>query len=208
MQGDSAHWNETDREMGFYYQPEPQRHPQMYQHDPNAYRGSSTWTEYPQQPPSAPCYSYYNHHHHHHQQQPYTAAYPSAYPAAYDGSPPPGFGAPTPPLREDPSPPPSMMYIHPSSSDSQHLSVPSSDLVYEIRDADVLCGRGAPSHHHNGNRLFRSLVSQYQSSYLAARRINKPEIATHIVDSVRARGGRFLKRCKVEGVGPCGHFCW
>lgn len=29
-----------------------------------------------------------------------------------------------------------------------------------------------------------------------------------IVKLVKERGGRFLKRTKVHGAGPSGHFCW
>jgi len=217
--------------MGYYQQPHPQRPSPMYHRDPNAYQGGpSGWSEY--QP-------HQHHHSHPHHAAPYSYSYHHSYPAApsayspatyhpppshqtsiYDACPPPtsyyhdssisprASGSTT----GGSSPTPSLLYVHPTSSDSSshqhHQHLPASDLIYEIREADVLCGRGAPSHHHQGNNLFRSLVNQYQSSYLAARRINKPEIATHIVDVVRSRGGRFLKRCKVEGVGPCGHFCW
>ena len=88
-------------------------------------------------------------------------------------------------------------------------SAPSKpELIYEVRDSDVLCGRGAPTSWHHGNQYFRRLVSKHQSAYLASRRADKPEIATMIVDKVRERGGRFLKRTKMPGVGPSGHFCW
>jgi hypothetical protein len=29
-----------------------------------------------------------------------------------------------------------------------------------------------------------------------------------IVERIHARGGRFLKRTKRQGIGVCGHFCW
>lgn len=88
------------------------------------------------------------------------------------------------------------------------LDPQASEYIYEVRENDVLCGRGAPSQYQAGNKFFRDIVERFQSSYIAARRIDKPEIATHIVDMVRERGGRFLKRIKVQGVGPSGHFCW
>ena len=101
-------------------------------------------------------------------------------------------------------PPPPVVYVHPSES----RAAKRKELVYQVRDADVLCGRGAPSHFHKGNQYFKHLVEKFQSQYLAARRIDKPEIATLIVDMVREHGGRFLKRTKMQGVGPSGHFCW
>jgi hypothetical protein len=111
-------------------------------------------------------------------------------------------GAPPPPRQS--SLPPPVVYVHPSLASKNK----TSEVIYDIRDADVLCGRGAPSNYHAGNKYFRKLVNQFQSSYIAARRIDKPEIATHIVDLVRERGGRFLKRTKMQGVGPSGHFAW
>jgi len=61
---------------------------------------------------------------------------------------------------------------------------------------------------HPGNQYFRSLVDKYQHDYLAAKRVDKPEIATLLVKLVHERGGRFLKRTKITGAGPRGHFCW
>lgn len=82
------------------------------------------------------------------------------------------------------------------------------DLVYEVQDTDVLCGRGAPTNYHPGNKFFRELVDEQQMPYLAARRVDKPDIALLIVEKIKERGGRFLKRTKRPGLGPSGHFCW
>lgn len=81
-------------------------------------------------------------------------------------------------------------------------------MVMEIHENDVLCGRGAPSNWHAGNQYFRRLVNEFQPSYLAARRADKPELAMRIVGMIRQRGGRFLKRTKRQGLGPSGHFQW
>ena len=229
MQYDGAYWIKRDKpEMGYYQQPQSQRLSPMYPRDPNANQGDAGSSYYhhqyhhprpyahsvPPQPHVPSPYSYYHHPHHMHY---YSATTPHPPPPA--AVPPPIYDSPGPLLShnyEDPlstrgssgsSPTPSLVYVHPSSSDSQQ-HVTASDLIYEIRQADVLCGRGAPSHHHVGNQEFRALVQQFQSSYLAARRVHKPEIAMRVVSIVNSRGGRFLKRCKVDGVGPCGHFCW
>lgn len=101
--------------------------------------------------------------------------------------------------------------MHPNTSaniEKISLEAHATEYIYEVNENDVLCGRGAPSQYQAGNKFFREIVERFQSSYIAARRIDKPEIATHIVDMVRERGGRFLKRIKVQGVGPSGHFCW
>lgn len=189
--------------MTFYHQPKPQRISPMYkpttalyQRDSNAYQGASPWCDDYTQFGAA---TYY-----------YPNYVDPNYPAVYNRMPPP------PVRRDSPTTPPSIIYIQNTpyehtSLPSEHplLSIPSSEeLIYEIHDADVLCGRGAPTHRHAGNQYFRSLVDRFQSSYLAARRVEKPEIASQLVELIRERGGRFLKRTKIDGVGPSGHFCW
>jgi len=112
-------------------------------------------------------------------------------------------------------PPPPHYQPHPAGS--AHYAPPmeetaeaaaGGDLIYDIRENDVLCGRGAPTTYHPGNQFFKDLVTKYQPTYIASRRSDKPQIATQIVDIVRGRGGRFLKRTKRPGLGPSGHFCW
>jgi hypothetical protein len=95
-----------------------------------------------------------------------------------------------------------------ATTDEEGIEAVHSKLVYELTDQDVLCGRGAPSQWHPGNQYFRQLVADYQPMYVARKRADKPEIALLLVDRVKARGGRFLKRTKRPGIGPCGHFCW
>lgn len=103
---------------------------------------------------------------------------------------------------------------HHEAGSSHHLPsayCPNSlkpGFIDEVQEDDVLCGRGAPTSWHPGNQYFRQLVAYYQPSYLAARRADKPEIAMRIVKSVAEQGGRFLKRVKVHGTRPGGHFCW
>lgn len=114
-------------------------------------------------------------------------------------------------LRTLTPPPPNVIFVQPNTPPptTSRTGVPSStEYIYEVRENDVLCGRGAPSQYQAGNKFFREVVERFQSSYIAARRIDKPEIAMHVVDLVRERGGRFLKRIKVQGIGPSGHFCW
>lgn len=85
----------------------------------------------------------------------------------------------------------------------------SSEEVSQVGPNDVLCGRGAPTNYHPGNEFFRDLVKQYQSNYLASKRADKPFVATHIVNIIQSRGGRFLRRYKRNGVSwERGHFVW
>ena len=79
--------------------------------------------------------------------------------------------------QEDPPPPPA-----------------PTEVITQVEEADVLCGRGGETNNHPGNIQYRNLVKQYQRLYLKAKRRDKPKIARQIVDTVRRRNGRFLKK--------------
>lgn len=70
----------------------------------------------------------------------------------------------------------------------------SASATIQARQEDILCGRGAPSEHHPGNEIFRYLIERYQSRYVFANRREKPVIAMRILDLLRSRGMRFLRR--------------
>lgn len=53
---------------------------------------------------------------------------------------------------------------------------------------------GGATNSHSGNRAFRALVKRYQDQYLQAKKRDKPNVASKIVDTIRSRGGRFLRR--------------
>mmetsp|Transcript_1863 Transcript_1863/g.2701 ORF Transcript_1863/g.2701 Transcript_1863/m.2701 type:complete len:320 (-) Transcript_1863:387-1346(-) len=69
-----------------------------------------------------------------------------------------------------------------------------SDVIEKVLENDVLCGRGGETNHHPGNVHYRTLVKEQQILYLKAKRRDKPRIARNIVETVRIRGGRFLKK--------------
>lgn len=64
----------------------------------------------------------------------------------------------------------------------------------DLRTLDIVCGRGAPTNFHYGNQVFRELVEDHQTSYLCAKRSDKPHIAMKLLDLVKATGGRFVRR--------------
>ena len=64
---------------------------------------------------------------------------------------------------------------------------------------DVVCGRGPGMNRLEGNKRFRSVVRDFQPTYLAARRTEKPKLARALVLIVRRRGGRFLRRSDEDG---------
>jgi len=71
---------------------------------------------------------------------------------------------------------------------------PPSDVITEVMESDVLCGRGGETNHHPGNVKYRLLVKQFQPLYIISKRRDKPRIAEKIVHTIRHRGGRFLKK--------------
>ena len=60
---------------------------------------------------------------------------------------------------------------------------------------DVLCGRGRISFQHEGNRKFRFLIASHLSEYTQARtKKQKIDLVRSIAQTIRDRGGRFLKQ--------------
>jgi hypothetical protein len=71
---------------------------------------------------------------------------------------------------------------------------PQIQYVKDIKPSDVLCGRGGATNSHSGNRAFRLLVKQFEEQYLRTKKAEKPSVASKVVDLVRERGGRLLRR--------------
>jgi len=69
-------------------------------------------------------------------------------------------------------------------------------LKDDIREQDILCGRGAGANTHTGNVKFRSLVGDYQKVYLSSKPLHKSFIAEEIMTKIINNGGRFLKRAE------------
>lgn len=69
------------------------------------------------------------------------------------------------------------------------------EYISELGPEDVLSGRGGATNTYRGNRSFRSLVKKYQPEYLKAKKRDKPAVASIIVELIRKKGGRFLRRC-------------
>lgn len=77
---------------------------------------------------------------------------------------------------------------------------PVCSITSNVNNNDVLCGRGGGTNTQIGNRRFRSLVQEFQPTYLLCRRKEKPLIARTIVLIIRNRGGRFLKKDEGNGM--------
>eukprot|EP00581_Thalassiosira_minuscula_P019351 CAMPEP_0183712956 /NCGR_PEP_ID=MMETSP0737-20130205/7984_1 /TAXON_ID=385413 /ORGANISM="Thalassiosira miniscula, Strain CCMP1093" /LENGTH=845 /DNA_ID=CAMNT_0025941695 /DNA_START=40 /DNA_END=2577 /DNA_ORIENTATION=- len=81
----------------------------------------------------------------------------------------------------------------------------SQQYAFELNENDVLCGRGSGPNDRVGNINFRNLVLSRKAEYLAApSRDAKGRIATNIVDTIHARGGRFLKKLSSAQVKEAG----
>lgn len=76
------------------------------------------------------------------------------------------------------------------SSFNGNENMDQETMIVDIHDDDVLCGRGAGTHQHPGNKMFRELVHQYQPLYASVNVLEKSEIALGIVHGV----GRFLRQ--------------
>ena len=81
---------------------------------------------------------------------------------------------------------------------------PSTEALVEsladVNHYDVLCGRGGGTNSQVGNKRFRTLVQDFQPTYLLARRKEKPLLARTIVLIIRKRGGRFLRKDEETGM--------
>ena len=81
------------------------------------------------------------------------------------------------------------------------VSVPPSHVgITTFGVNDVLSGRGGGTNQHEGNCYFRSLISKNREKYLRARKNDKPDISMTIVQAIRQRNGRFLKKDEESGL--------
>lgn len=78
------------------------------------------------------------------------------------------------------------------------------DLILELQDHDIVCGRGAPVNWQKGNQFFRDLIVEHQTEYLCSKRIDKPKIATEVMGMIKSNGGRFVRRVKSSYGGRFG----
>lgn len=77
---------------------------------------------------------------------------------------------------------------------------PRRMYIDEIRDTDVLCGRGGRTNHNPGNKRYRRVIQDMREMYKNVEgKSNKTDLARTIVDHVCRYGGRFIK--KEEGSG-------
>ena len=79
------------------------------------------------------------------------------------------------------------------SADTASLPVQDT-FVSTPSNNDVLIGKGKFFQYHTGNVRFRYLVEEHRERYENAERHDKNPLCQEVVDLIKSRGGRFLKR--------------
>lgn len=72
----------------------------------------------------------------------------------------------------------------------------SGERVYidQVKEFDVLCGRGGKTNHHNGNKRYRQVVNEMKLMYRRTEaKTLKTDLSKAIVEHVCNYGGRFVK---------------
>ena len=66
--------------------------------------------------------------------------------------------------------------------------------ITEIREQDVICGRGGAALRHAGNQTYRRLVNLNKGLYITCLKTEKLKISRSIVAAIREQNGRFLEK--------------
>mmetsp|Transcript_23747 Transcript_23747/g.50351 ORF Transcript_23747/g.50351 Transcript_23747/m.50351 type:complete len:347 (-) Transcript_23747:175-1215(-) len=81
-----------------------------------------------------------------------------------------------------------------SLSQTSPTTSSSTTKVEGLCSNDVICGRGGKANTHPGNIAFREEAKKLRSWYESSSKSEKFTISSFLVDVVREKGGRFLKR--------------
>jgi hypothetical protein len=167
----------------------------LHWYPPQFYGNSNSWYHQP------------NHYDHYHDDRPFATFEPPILPEAF--IPPRSSGYSTTPPKVTPT-----SHVTPPAPFSEPRNIGlgtsltgPSEYLWDIEPQDILCGRGAPTNTHPGNKAFRELVKNYQTEYLCSKRSDKSQIATRLLEIVHARHGRFLRRVKAAHPRG-GRFAW
>jgi hypothetical protein len=87
--------------------------------------------------------------------------------------------------------PPALEAVSPCESDRED----DNEYVYTYTDQDVIMGRGGNARHHPGNQWYLAAKARLQDNYLLTLSSDeKRKISQQLIESVYARGGRFLEK--------------
>lgn len=84
--------------------------------------------------------------------------------------------------------------VHNVPTSPSSISTESTLSTTDLTPNDVICGRGGKANSHPGNISFRSEALKLRSWYESSSKSEKYTISNMLVDYVKERGGRFLKR--------------
>ena len=76
----------------------------------------------------------------------------------------------------------------------ERLNFPLRSTIHVPFCEDVLLGKGTPIQNHTGNKRLRLLVAEHIKQYDKSQRGEKKTLALEIVETIRQRGGFFLKQ--------------
>lgn len=66
--------------------------------------------------------------------------------------------------------------------------------VARLRPNDVLLGRGKPANKFPGNKCYRQMIMSKADAYEKSNKLEKTLLVVSVVDTIKARGGRFVKK--------------
>eukprot|EP00529_Nitzschia_sp_RCC80_P030371 CAMPEP_0113479980 /NCGR_PEP_ID=MMETSP0014_2-20120614/21611_1 /TAXON_ID=2857 /ORGANISM="Nitzschia sp." /LENGTH=299 /DNA_ID=CAMNT_0000373339 /DNA_START=579 /DNA_END=1474 /DNA_ORIENTATION=+ /assembly_acc=CAM_ASM_000159 len=73
-------------------------------------------------------------------------------------------------------------------------------FITNVSSEDVVLGRGAGPNEMAGNIAFRQIVARFKPSYITTvNRKAKSQIAHKVVQTVKSKRGRFLRRARIQG---------
>jgi uncharacterized protein (DUF2132 family) len=83
---------------------------------------------------------------------------------------------------------------------SREAATCAPTVILDLNPNDVLLGRGTGTAVYEGNVKFRILIKEYKEQYMSddTTRHTKAVIANRVVNIIRSRGGRFVRKVKEE----------
>lgn len=84
--------------------------------------------------------------------------------------------------------------INRTTTTEMEPETPNGGFINDLRDMDVLCGRGGAALRHPGNLTYRRLVNLNKGLYITCLKTEKLKISRSIVAAIREQNGRFLEK--------------
>ena len=83
---------------------------------------------------------------------------------------------------------------------SREAATRAPTVILDLNPNDVLLGRGTGTAVYEGNVKFRILIKEYKEKYMSedTTRHTKAVIANRVLNIIRSRGGRFVRKVKEE----------